>query len=357
MDSVSSNKVCSITVNVLDYDNKEEVDKVYDFLENHIQSMVQQYPLIKHLYLENNQKFYYLYCKDDGVVVGTLSFVVYMNKMGNIIQSNPMLGYGGIVSIERNKEEIFDLLIKHMLEIGKKYNCITVTIGTSIFDENLDLYKKILKPDFIKENFYQFNTLEKLPINKLNSKRRSTINNEINKSVKNNVEIIKNGNMYFEEWYKIHSDRFCQINVNPLPYNFLKNIVNYFTNKNLASFYYAIINGQLIGGTLVIQNKNVIDYFATSFKSEYVKINASQHMLNQIHKDAIQKNIRIFNWESSPSKDSGVYKFKKRWGASEGKHYYITKVLGDIDILKNSDIELVKRNYRGYYLIPYEFLR
>jgi len=280
-----------------------------------------------------------------------------MNSMGNIIQSNPVLGYGGIVSNEINKEEIFDLLIKYMLKIGKEYDCITVTIGTSIFDENLDVYKKILKPDFIKENFYQFNTLEELPINKLNSKRRRAINNEINKSIKNNVEITKDSNTYFEEWYKIHSDRFCEINVNPLPYNFLKSIVTYFTNNNLATFYYAVINGQLVGGTLVMQNKNVIDYFATSFKSEYVKINASQHILNQIHKDSIQKNIRIFNWESSPSKDSGVYKFKKRWGASEGKHYYITKVLGNIDILKSSDIEVVKRNYRGYYLIPYDFLR
>lgn len=357
MNRTSSNGVGSITIETLDYENKEELDKIYDFLNNSNKSVIQQYPLIKCLYVESNQIFYYLYCKQNNTVIGILSFVVFINKIGNIIQSNPMLGYGGIVCDDNKTEEIFILLIDKMVEIAKQYNCISVTIGTSILDSNLQIYKKILKPDFIKENFYQYNILDDIPINKLSSKRRGAIKSEVNKSIKNNIKIIKNDHKCFDEWYQIYSERLYEIKANILPYDFLKNISYYFTNKNVADFYYVVTEEELIGGTLIIYNRNVMDYFATSFKAKYMNLNSGQYVLTQIHEHALEQNIKIFNWESSPSKDGGVYKFKKRWGAVEGNHYYLTKIVGNIETLKGMDINLIKSQYKGYYLMPYEVLK
>lgn len=231
-----------------------------------------------------------------------------MNSLGNIAQSNPILGYGGIVCDDNKTKEVFTLLINKMMQIAEHFNCISVTIGTSVLDNNLQMYKEIFNPNFIKENFYQYSILDDLPLNKLSSKRKSAIKNEINKSIKSNVKIVKNDHKYFDEWYKIHSDRFHEIKANSLPYNFLRSISIYLTNENLGDFYYVFIDGELIGGTLVIYNSNVMDYFVTSFKNEY--LNLGQYVLNKVHEYAFEQNIKIFNWESSPSKDGGVYKFR-----------------------------------------------
>lgn len=356
MNNSEIKEMSKITIEILDYDNETELDKIYEFLNNSNKSVVQQYPLIKYLYTKKNEKFYYLYCKENDTIVGTLSFVIYINSIGNIVQSNPILGYGGIVCEENNIEEIFNLLLNKMLEIAKSYKCILVTLGTSILDNNLSIYKKIFKPDFIKENFYQYNILDDLPINKLTSKRRCSIKNKINKSISNNLKIIKNDLKYFNEWYKIHTERFNEIQANVLPYDFLSNLCNCFINKNLADFYYILFDKQLIGGTLFIYNNNVMDYFITSFKKEYMNLNGCQLLLSKIHEDAFKRNIKIFNWESSPSKDGGVYEFKEGWGALEGRHYYLTKVTENIDYLKNIDIDKLKKQYKGYYLMPYEYL-
>jgi hypothetical protein len=345
-------------VNILDFNDRTELESVNYFLSKSRDSVIQQYPLVKYLYTKDSERFFYLVCKDKDIIVGVLPFVIYFNQLGNIIQSCPILGYGGIVSEDcKEKNEIFKLLIDKMLFIGKEYNCIASTLGTSILDKNIDLYKNIYKPDFIKENFLQYNLLDDLPLNKLKSRSKSAIKSKINACRNNkNIKIVKNDERYFDEWYNIHCTRFKDITANPIPYNVLKNIKNNFVNNNAADFYYAFNNDELIGGIISIYNHNVVDYFASSFRTEFMDLNVNQLMLSEIHEWAISKKINVFNWESSPSKEGGVYEFKRRWGAEEGKHYYLTKILGNIDRLKLIDKNIIRREYSGYFLMPYEYL-
>lgn len=346
----------NIFIRYLDLENKEELKEVVDFLDNSDYSVIQNYPYMSSLFQNPHEKFFFIYCIKDSVIIGTLSFVIYFNRLGNIIQSIPKLAYGGVVSNDINKEEVYKILLDEMIKIGRENNCVLATIGTSILENNIELYHKIFKPDYSKSNFYQLNYLNDTPLNKLNKKSRDSMNRKINKSIINNVEIIKNNLNYFDEWYEIYLQRFSEIGAEPFSYKFLKELSYINMNNNRGDFYFAIYNKSLIGGTLVIYNENVIDYFASSYKTEWMYLNANNYILNEIHKSAITKKIKIFNWESSPNRTGGVYVFKSRWGATEREHYYITKVLGDISKLKLSNIDLIKENYKGYYVLPYNVL-
>lgn len=60
-----------------------------------------------------------------------------------------------------------------------------------------------------------------------------------------------------------------------------------------------------------------------------------------------------FNWQSSKSRNDGTYLYKRRWGAEEYNHCYLSKPLVDIDEITSIPLETVKEEANGCYILPY----
>jgi len=72
-------------------------------------------------------------------------------------------------------------------------------------------------------------------------------------------------------------------------------------------------------------------------------------------KDAIEKNYRYWNWGGTWKSQKGVYDFKKKWGASDKKYYYYSKIINP-KILNQQAVSLLNR-YPNFYTLPFEKLR
>jgi hypothetical protein len=65
------------------------------------------------------------------------------------------------------------------------------------------------------------------------------------------------------------------------------------------------------------------------------------------------RGVERFNWQSSPSRESGVYIFKKRWGAIEGQHVILTKVFTDAEVFTSRPLEQIRAAYGHHFVLPY----
>jgi len=333
----------------------EDEDQYSEFLDKCEYSMA-QHTLGWRSVIESitRDKSYYFVAKENGDLVGVLSTFIKENALGNIMNSIPFAGgYGGVVTISNikreKKEKIYKALIQEMICFAKNKQCVLVTITTPPFSRDINLYKVIFKPDYILENFMQYIDLN-INLN-YNRNVRWSIKKAINKEVYIKEDI---QNRDIEQFYKIYKNNVSFLNAKLIPISFFKR-VNAYLNTN-TKFLFAEYNGQLISGILLIFFNKIVDYFISSNDVNYKSFQANSLLIDYAINWAKKNGFKYWNWQSSPSRESGVYRFKAQWGSLDGEHYYLTKVLGDLTALKKCSVEQIKREYEWYYVIPYNQL-
>ena len=146
------------------------------------------------------------------------------------------------------------------------------------------------------------------------------------------------------------------INASVIPDDIFQALRRHVIPSGNAEVIYALKDGTVVGGTWVILNENIMDYYATAFRSEDRNGQPGNWIVHALLERARARGIQYFNWQSSPSRESGVYRFKARWGSMEGKHHYLTKITGDIGSFESIPLEVIKNQYQWHYLLPYEKL-
>ena len=305
-----------------------------------------------------NQEDIYLIAREAGHVVGVLPAFVYHCDLGNIVESTPLAGvYGGIVCHSDHPRcgQVFHSLLAGLIDVAREKNGILTTICTPpFFCDDVDLYKKYFQPDFVKESFYQYLNLQTDPVSELPAKRKSAIKRGINKARRQLTISCEDTDERFEQWYDIYSQRFADIGATCVNREFFDKARYSLFPCDRGRFYYAFCDGHLIGGTILVYNHHVVDYMASAFLTSSMKYNPGNYIIDTALTWARGRGIKYFNWKASPSRDSGVYQYKARWGSTEGRYHYLTKITGDVDSLRRTPLHTLKKKYGGHYLMPYE---
>ena len=297
-----------------------------------------------------DEPFYFI-LENNGKIAGVLPTFIYRCDLGNIMVSIPQAGgYGGIAYNEDilNLKKIFKYLLDEMIIKAKEQGCILATISTNPFLNDFKYYKEMFEPNFRLENFIQYIDLNQVINYDRNIKRN------IRKAEQHNFEVIHN----IEEkdllfWYEIHKKRLYELGGLPIPYELFYYTYKYMIPANKAKFILLKYNDKIISGCLYLFHKNIMDVFMLSVDSKYMDLHPNSYLTKVSIELAKEIGCKYYNWQSSISKNSGVYQYKARWGSIEGFHYYLTKVLEDITSFKKTDIEIIKEKYKWHYVMPY----
>ncbi len=332
--------------------SKETIEKLFVFVES--------FPILNPQYfIEWNEVFHnmgiryeYLITYEDNEIMGFLPFAVKTTQYGSVIHSSPYIGYGGPVAKDKHiKSELIINLIKY----AKKESFLTVTISTPPFikDDDIELYKQSMGVNYQLANFYQYTLLDKHPINKFRSKKRSAFRKNINITANEGFVIkYENDLNVFNEWVQVLYERYNEIGAKPYPKDFFDSLYSEIIVKEKAMLVTAFNKDELIGGIIFICGKGIVDYFSPAFKSKYNKYNLTTFVLNDCFNFFIENNFTLFNWQSSPAKE-GVYYFKARWGALESNHYYLTTVTGDISEILQLPLSRVREKFQNFFILPF----
>jgi lipid II:glycine glycyltransferase (peptidoglycan interpeptide bridge formation enzyme) len=127
--------------------------------------------------------------------------------------------------------------------------------------------------------------------------------------------------------------------------------------RNKGKFVFAFHKERMIFGGVYIFNKKEIDAFMMSADSEYMHLRASYLVTHNLLEWANKNRVSVFNWMSSPKRDDGIYRWKKKWGSNERTFLYLTKVLGDASYWKEMEYRELKKAYSFHYLLPFNLLK
>jgi hypothetical protein len=301
------------------------------------------------------EDFYVAVASENGTILGTANYTVFQGPLGAIAHANPFMGYGGCSCVPGREGEVIPTLMRLIVEHSKAMGCVTLSVAIPPFSECVTaLYVLTLEPEYCFSNFFQYNDLDRHPLDCLSSTARHKIVNRLRRTASLGVTVrLAETTSQVDAWLDIYKDRYAQIGVRPLPRQFLMESWKSFTAVSKAELFLAYQQAELLGGGFFVRGRGIVDYFSCAYNEAGMELNANLPVVDAAVKHYMDLGIKRLNWQSSPSRESGVYEFKKRWGAIEGEYMILTKVLSNPEVLTRRPLAEIRDAYSHHFVLPY----
>lgn len=290
-------------------------------------------------------------------ILACINFCVKENHIGKVMMSSPLpASYGGVLHIkEDHKAEYYEKLLDTWIKYGIRNNIDIISIFTSPFRDDKDIYCDFFKPDYIFEKFYQY-----IPVSSDKNDYISHANRNLKRNIKkydaSDIQVIieKYPNKdILKQWYdEILTNRFNEINAILMPFELIFNLVEAFKDSDQLEFIGLVKNKKLISGGIVLYGW-CQDIYLRATTSEELKRGSGVYFDNIIFQRASDRNCRFINFQSSPNRLSNSYNYKKQWGCEENNTYYLTKVLTNKEKFLNLGVEEITKSFEHFFVLPF----
>jgi hypothetical protein len=306
----------------------------------------------------------FIICEENGKDIGGMPLYLFTHELGNILSSVPQAGpLGGVFYREgladETIDELYRICLNEAVEIARQYHCIALTIITNPFIADLALYEQYLQPDLIFENFTQFIDITKIfdgdQITLRDYYRSSNIRRNIRRGEEYGYSVkICESDAEFNTWYAIHNTRHKEIGLNPIDKRLLEKIYYSMVPAKKAELILLEHEGRIASGCMYIFHRNIMDVFMISMDSQYANKGVNYILTDYSLRYANQHGIKLYNWQSSQSKESGVYEFKKQWGSVDSHYYFVTKLFCQPERIEKIGMDNLRTQYKGHYVVPFK---
>ena len=301
----------------------------------------------------------FLLADRDGEPVGGLPLYLFRGPAGSILTSVPQAGPLGGVFVRTGEppEPVYAALLSGAARLAAAQKCISLTLITSPFADDLLLYEQHLQPDLVFENFTQVVDLERvirngdwiLPNNAERNPGRTIRKAHTAGFASQLCDDIAE----FDRWYSIHERRHKELGLTPLRRDLLAGIQTLLRQQGRAFLQLVIAGKDIAAGCLFVHHRDVCDAFIMSMNSEHSAKAPNYLLMEQALFNMWRRGIRYMNWQSSPQRGDGVYNFKKQWGSEERLYYFVTKLFTGRERILALGADGIKKGYPGHYVVPF----
>ena len=310
---------------------------------------------------------FFVVAKENNEIVGILPLYYYRSRLGNLLTTIAWHTISGIMlsntAVEKDRARVqYNALLDYSVGLAKELDCTALSISTNPFLDDKELYSEF-KPDYSMENFIQFIDLREI----FNKQGNAVHANYVGRTnLSRNLKTAGLQNTIFsdeatrdkiDECLCIYSKRMAELHATPVPKNMFDSIHKNMVSNGKGKFIFALNQEKMISAALVLYNDRMLDAYMMCMDSEYRQLRSNFLIIYHIMKWANDNGISIFNWQSSPSRGNGVFRWKEQWGSRELKSLYLTKILGDILQWKDTDLHELREAYRFHYLLPFNLLK
>jgi hypothetical protein len=157
----------------------------------------------------------------------------------------------------------------------------------------------------------------------------------------------------FKSWYAVHIRRHLELGLSPLNERLLSNLYRHLVPKGLIFIQLAFWEKEIAGGCFCVLHGNICDVFMLSMNPDHRDKAPNVLVMEQAFLEMRRRGVKICNWQSSPAREDGVYRFKKWWGSVERPYFFVTKALQPVDKILSLSREEVMKGYPGHYVLPF----
>jgi len=114
--------------------------------------------------------------------------------------------------------------------------------------------------------------------------------------------------------------------------------------------------GHVAACLITIQAGVTISYNVPCCEQTAQTTQANSLLIDEVVRALMPQGYRFWNWESSPGKDSSVYKFKERWGSLEAQFKILLYYPQGTEVFTGLSQQEIASEYPFYFVIPFEDL-
>lgn len=294
----------------------------------------------------------YLVAFDGGEIRALLPLMFTETDQGRVYNSLPYYGSnGGVIA---DNEEAESRLIEVYNEIATQPATISATIISNPFIAQDG--GEAIRHNYSDYRIGQFTNISfrENPSDEIMARLDSSTRRNIRKAAREGISV---------EVDHAALDRLCemhQANIAALgglykSNSFFDLIPQHFTPGDDFDIYVARKDGQLIAGLLLFYFNRTVEYITPAIDHEYRSLQPLSLILMTAMTQAARHGFTSWNWGGTWVSQTGVYRFKKKWGAEERNYRYYTQ-LNDVSILEQSQTEILNQ-FPGFYIAPFSALK
>ena len=284
-----------------------------------------------------------------------ISFCVTKTTFGRFLFAMPFVGYGccfDAVNIPLIRE-----MMDKLEDVAKENDCLAMSLCTHPLSNLPSEFHKTIWPghQYAYENFCQVSELARgHPLNSLSHRDRMVFGAEIARLSKSGFSIESSPTQEdFFQWYAVYVKRFAEFGVTPLPKEMFARYLDESHGGNVDFWMAKSRQEGVIGGIIFTKGQGIVDYNISACDSEHRRFYATTSILNAYLTKCIEDGVRYFNWQSSPGRNSGTYRYKARWGGDEYTHHYLSKALAPLEQITSIPLRVLKSELPFCYVLPY----
>jgi hypothetical protein len=301
----------------------------------------------------------FLLATDGGRDVGGLPVYLFEGQPGSILTSVPQAGpLGGVFCLpDSDREQVYASLLAEAESIARAHRCLTLTVITNPISDDIELYRHHLDPSVLFENFTQVVPLQTAArdgqLTVPNNKKGNPAATIRKAEAANFTTKLCSDDREFESWYAIHAQRAGEIGLPPPNRRLVERIWRDLAKQGLSFLQLVMAGDEVAAGCLFIVHRDICDVFAVSMDSRYAANAPNYLAVKAALLEMARRGVKMMNWQSSPRRGDGVYKFKRQWGSEERLYYFVTKTFRPHMEILGIGLEGCQRYYANHYLVPF----
>ncbi len=119
--------------------------------------------------------------------------------------------------------------------------------------------------------------------------------------------------------------------------------------------YVGLLGGTVVAGLLLFYFNGTVEYFTPAVDHEHRSEQPLAVVLAEAMAGAARRGCRRWNWGGTWTSQDGVFRFKRKWGAREGRYRYFVQV--NDDSLLDGPPEELRARFGHFYVAPFSALR
>ncbi len=313
------------------------------------------YPLYRDM-LENCSvgKSISLGCFANEILVGFLPLVMKESEGECTFSSMPFFGPNAGVVCDYESldcEKIHEQLLRASLVCAQEKNAVSVSYYTPFHNNSTQkYYAQYLTDSYVVEKNTTFIELETYEPD-------SSLRYDLRKAENAGVKIIAARNEDdILAMNSIYQKNCSDYGIPPKPLDCLRFLINQSAENGSTTTWLATIDDKIVAGLVMIFSPSTASYYLPCSVHEYRTQQPSTLLIHHAMLEAKRRGIEYWNWESSPSKESGVYKFKKKWGSLDGHYKIFVKPLRDVSYFRSQGVDGISKRFPYYFVFPFNQL-
>lgn len=295
---------------------------------------------------------HYLGARVSGELVGVLPAFAIQSESGTAYSSLPFFGPNAGVLTPAGEQTggVQAALLSALLERARRDDALSCSVYTPFLDEDFRPYDAALPAAQIVEKFTQYLDLE-------TTTWSSAIAYDLRKGKRLGVEISKEVSAQrVDQFYELYRLNCVEYGIPIKP----KSCVELLFGKNNlgkhSDAYFAFRDGEMIGGLLMVWSSLTASYYIPCTLPSARTLQPGTLLIDGAAQEARQRGIRYWNWEASPSRESGVFQFKKKWGSTEGCYRIYVQAFKSAEVLRALGRATIERDFPFYFVYPFDRL-